>query len=145
MRAAVDMPDPAANPATLLYDGDCGLCMATAAWLGRRVAARRLRLLALSDAAREPILGEIVAGRDLSATLHVVLPNGRVLTGARAVLATGRLVPRWRTFAVLFDHRLGHVILEPIYRQVARHRRAIGRLLRLPDTCPIPTVGERPR
>lgn len=139
------MPDLAGRPATLLYDGDCGLCVATAAWLGRRVAARRLRLLALSDAPSQPVLGEIVAGRDLSATLHIVMPNGRVLTGARAVLAAGRLVPRWRALAIVFDHRLGHAVLGPFYRQVARHRRAIGRLLRLPATCPIPTAGERPR
>jgi predicted DCC family thiol-disulfide oxidoreductase YuxK len=133
------------DPATLLYDQDCGLCVASAAWLGRRVAPRQLRLIALSEAASEPRLGEIVAGRNLSASLHVVTPDGRVLTGARAVLAAARLVPRWRTLAVPFDRRLGHLLLEPVYRQVALHRRAIGRLLRLPAVCPMPTSDERPR
>ena len=133
------------QPATLLYDGDCGLCVATAAWLGRRVPARRLRLVAQSEVAGEPAIRELVAGRNLSATLHVVTPDGRVLTGARAVLAAGRLVPRWRAIAVLFDRRIGHLLLEPVYRQVARHRRAIGRLLRLPASCPMPTGDLRPR
>ena len=130
---------------TLLYDGDCGLCTATAAWLGRRVAPDRLRLTALADAASDPRLRALVAGRNLSATLHVVTPDDRVLTGARAVLAAGRLVPGWRVVAVAVDRRLGHRLLEPAYRQVARHRRAIGRLLRLPASCPMPAVEERPR
>lgn len=133
------------RPATLLYDDDCGLCVATAAWLGRRVSARRLRLVAQSGVASDSALQETMAGRDLSATLHVVTPDGRVLTGATAVLAAGRLVPRWRAIAVVFDSRIGHLLLEPIYRQVARHRRAIGRLLRLPASCPMPSGDLRPR
>lgn len=132
-------------PTTLLYDGDCGLCTATAAWLGRRVPPDRLRLTALTDAASDPRLRPLVAGRNLSATLHVVTPDDRVLAGARAVLAAGRLVPRWRVLAVAVDRRLGHAILEPVYREIVRHRRAIGRLLRLPASCPMPAVDERPR
>lgn len=132
------------GPMTLLYDGDCGLCTATAAWLGRRVAPDRLRLVALADAPSDPRLRQLVAGRSLSATLHAALPDDRVLTGARAVLAAGRLVPRWRVLAGVADRPLGHRLLEPVYRQVARHRRAIGRLLRLPASCPMPAVEERP-
>jgi predicted DCC family thiol-disulfide oxidoreductase YuxK len=133
------------RPTTLLYDGDCGLCTAAAAWLGRRVSVRRLRLVALSDVASQPVLRDLVVGRDLTAALHLATPDGRVLTGARAVIAAVRLVPRWRALAILIDHRVGHVLLEPVYRQVARRRRAIGRLLGLPATCPVPTPAERPR
>jgi predicted DCC family thiol-disulfide oxidoreductase YuxK len=61
-----------------------------------------------------------------------------VLTGARAVLAAARLVPRWRWLAIAFDHRVGHVLLEPLYRQVAANRRRIGRALNLPVACPLP-------
>jgi predicted DCC family thiol-disulfide oxidoreductase YuxK len=103
-----------------------------------------LRLVALADAPMDARVREIVAGRDLSATLHVVTPDDRVLTGARAVLNAARLVPRWSVIAALFDRRLGHLLLEPIYRQIAVHRHAIGRLLRLPATCPMPTAEERP-
>ncbi len=133
------------HPTLLLYDDECGLYTATAAWLARRVPARRLRLVAVSDVSSQPGVRDLVAGRDLTAALHLVTPPGRVLTGARAVLAAGRLVPRWRALAIPFDQRLGQALLEPVYRLVARRRSAIGRLLGLPASCPIPTAAERPR
>ena len=131
--------------ATLLYDEDCGLCVASAAWLGRRVSPRDLRLLPLSAGPADPVVGKAVAERDLAAALHVVAPDGRVFAGAGAVLAAGRLVPRWRFLASAFDHRPGRALLEPIYRAVAANRRTIGRRLGLPASCPMPTGVERPR
>ena len=131
--------------ATLLYDPDCGLCRATAAWLGHRVPATALQLTALTAAATDPGLADAVAGRDLKAMLHLVHGDGSVVTGARAVLAAGRLVPRWRRLAATLDHRLGHVVLEPAYRWVASHRGLVSRLLRLPASCPVPMPAERPR
>jgi predicted DCC family thiol-disulfide oxidoreductase YuxK len=128
----------------MLYDQDCSICSATAAWLARRVAPSRLDLMALADASSDPRLGPLVEGRPLTATLHVVRPDDSILTGARAVLAAGRLVPRWRWLARPFDNGLGYALLEPLYRQVALHRRRIGRLLALPATCAIPAPSERP-
>lgn len=128
---------------TMLYDEDCSLCVASAAWLGRRVAPERLRLVGLSDGPNDPIVGSLVDERQLADTLHVVTGDRRVLTGARAVLAAGRLVPRWRMIASLLDHRIGHAVLEPIYRAVAVRRRALGKILRLPATCPVPGANVR--
>jgi predicted DCC family thiol-disulfide oxidoreductase YuxK len=97
-----------------------------------------LGLLALGDVEDDPRVAALVRGRPLTATLHFVRSDETILMGARAVLAAGRLVPRWRVLAALFDHRVGHVLLEPAYRQVAAHRRQIGRLLGLRDACPLP-------
>jgi predicted DCC family thiol-disulfide oxidoreductase YuxK len=130
-------------PATMLYDADCSICTFSSAWLARRVSPSALQVMALQDVA-DARVATLVAGRSLAATLHVVLPDDRVVTGARAVIALGRLVPRWRWLARAFDHRLGHWLLEPGYRFVAGHRRGIGRVLGLPATCPIPTAAERP-
>jgi hypothetical protein len=47
-------------------------------------------------------------------------------------------VPRWRFLAALFDHRIGQMLLEPVYRQIAAHRRQIGRVLGLSTACPLP-------
>jgi len=123
---------------TLLYDQDCGICTATAAWLARRVPADRLSLMGIGAVASDPELAARVAGRPLASSLHVVRADGTVLVGARAVLAAGRLVPRWRVLALAMDHRPGHLLLEPVYRQVARHRQGIGRLLGLPAACAMP-------
>ena len=125
-------------PLLLLFDGDCGICTATAHWLERRVAPDQLRPLALTLAGDDPRTSDAVLGRDLAATLQVVRPDGSVVTGAAAVLAAGRLVPRWGTVARLADHRLGRALLEPLYRAVARNRHRIGRALGLPSTCAVP-------
>ena len=128
----------------MLYDADCSICTAAAAWLARRVAPSRLAVLALQEASGDPRIADLTRGRQLEVTLHVVGPDGAIRTGARAVLAAGRLVPRWRTLAVLADQPVGHWLLEPLYRFIATHRRSIGRLLGLPATCPMPTAAERP-
>lgn len=132
------MPRSNDRSGSLLYDEDCGLCVATATWLQQRVGSNRLGLLALGDADADHRIARLVEGRPLSATLHFVRSDDRVLTGARAVLAAGRLVPRWRLLATIFDHRVGHLLLEPLYRQIAAHRRLVGRMLRLPAACPMP-------
>ncbi len=123
---------------TLLYDVDCGICIATVAWLARRVASTRLRVLPLGDAAADPTVAALVEGRPLSVTIHFVRSDDTVLTGARALLASARLIPRWGFVAVLLDNGVGHRLLEPFYRQVASHRRRIGRLLRMPTACALP-------
>lgn len=124
---------------TLLYDADCGICVATATWLEGVVPASRLGLLPLQEAATDPRIGALVEGRNLAESLHFVGADDEVLTGARAALAAGRLVPILGLYAQLLDRPLGHRLLEPLYREVASHRRRIGRLLGLPLECPLPT------
>lgn len=122
----------------LLYDQDCGICVATATWLAARLPPRRPGLLALSQVDLDLRIEAIVEGRALATTLHFVRSDDAVLTGARAVLAAGRLVPRWRWLAIPFDNRLGHALLEPLYREVSAHRRRISRALGLPAACALP-------
>lgn len=123
---------------TLLYDADCGLCVATATWLGERVAPSLLGLLPLQQVATDARIAALVHGRDLAASLHFVRADGSVLDGARAALAAGRLIPILGLYGALLDRPLGHQLLEPLYREVASHRRRIGRLLGLPAECPLP-------
>ena len=134
-----------APPLALLFDGDCGLCAATARWLDRRVAPDLLWILALDGAASDPRLDGALRGRDLAASLHVVRPDGSVATGAAAVLAVGRLVPAWGIAARVMDHRAGRAVLEPAYRIVARNRHRIGRALGLPSACAVPGRPASPR
>jgi len=123
---------------TLVYDADCGLCIATASWLERVVPSSQLGLLALQDVDNAPEIAAQVAGRPLRDRVHFVRADGVVLTGARAALAAGRLVPVLGLYAALLDRPLGHRILEPLYDEIASHRRLIGRLLGLPASCPLP-------
>ncbi len=114
------------------------MCQIVARWLANRVVRTNLRLLGLHRAAEDPTIATLVEDRPLMLTIHFVRSDGTILTGARALLAAGRSVPRWRALAILFDHRAGHLILEPLYRQVARRRRRIGRVLGAPVACPVP-------
>ena len=123
---------------TLLYDADCGLCIATATRLGELVPTEKLGLLALQEVGSDAGLAAAVEGRDLSETRHFVRSDGAVLTGARAALAAGRLIPVMGWYATLLDQPVGHALLEPLYRQIAGHRRRIGGLLGLPEDCPLP-------
>jgi predicted DCC family thiol-disulfide oxidoreductase YuxK len=109
-----------------------------AGFLAKRVAPRRLGLLALSEAATDARIERLTRGRPLATTIHFVRADDAVLTGARAVLAAVRLVTRWGFVAMALDNALGHAVLEPLYRQVATHRRRLGRLLGLPVACPLP-------
>lgn len=129
---------------TLLYDGDCGLCVATATWLADRVPPGDLGLLPLQGVATDPRIASIIEGRPLTETLHFVRSDGAVLAGARAALAVGRLVPILGRYVALLDRPLGHVLLEPLYREIASHRRRIGRLLGLPAECPLPIRTREP-
>jgi len=129
---------------TLLYDADCGLCVATATWLADRVPPSRLGLLPLQRAGADPRIASQVEGRALSEALHFVRSDGKVLTGARAALAAGRLLPVLGAYAALLDRPLGHRLLEPLYVEIASHRRRIGRLLGLPAECPLPTRPQAP-
>lgn len=128
---------------TLLYEADCGLCVATATWLEDRVPATSLGLLPLQHAASDARIAALVEGRDLTESLHFVGSDDVVLTGARAALAAARLVPFLGWYAALLDRPLGHLVLEPVYREIASHRRRIGRLLGLPEECPLPSRAQR--
>jgi predicted DCC family thiol-disulfide oxidoreductase YuxK len=97
-----------------------------------------LGLLGLTEVESVPRVGRLVRGRPLTTTIHFVRSDDTILTGARAVLAAVRLVPRWRYLAIALDNAVGHALLEPVYRQIAAHRRRIGRLLGLPVACPLP-------
>jgi predicted DCC family thiol-disulfide oxidoreductase YuxK len=126
------------GPATMLYDSDCGLCTKAAGCLGERAPAARLTILPLASAAADPWLAPLVAGRDLASTLHLVTADGEVVTGAGAVLAAARTVPRWGAIARIADHRVGRALLEPAYRLIAANRHRIGRRLGIEAACEVP-------
>jgi predicted DCC family thiol-disulfide oxidoreductase YuxK len=132
------MPSPTVT-LTLLYDGDCPLCLREMRWLQRRDKAGRLAFENIAapgfDAARFGVTREA-----LMRVMHGVLPDGRIVRRLEAlrlayaavglgwVLApTGWPVLRWPSNAA--------------YALFARHRIRIGRLLgrRCPEgSCEVP-------
>jgi predicted DCC family thiol-disulfide oxidoreductase YuxK len=143
---ASDLPrvlGPEGSPRlVVLYDRDCGICTATARTLRRWDRHARLGLLPLQEAAASDRPQIAAAGRDLplSGALHVVDEvTGAIHAGGDAALAIVAALPGGgiiRPFAVLPPFRW---IVRVGYGLIARHRRRIGRWLRLEGpVCELP-------
>jgi predicted DCC family thiol-disulfide oxidoreductase YuxK len=125
--------------ATVLYDEDCGLCRWTAERLRRWDRRRALRFVPLGSAEA----GELLAGLSPTerwASWHLVDRHGGVRSGGAAVGLVLRRLPNGRWFAAVADRfpRLTDVV----YRWVARHRDALGRLLGA-RACAVDPSGPR--
>ena len=87
------------EPAVLIYDGDCAGCRASALWLMRRaLLVGMLDILPWrSGPRRERFPG--VSERACMTAMQLVLPDGRVLSGAAAVPEILRRVRGFRWLA----------------------------------------------
>jgi acetyl esterase len=136
---------PTRTPAlTVLYDADCGFCMATVRWLQRRDHAGRLTFVGLQDAASgDDSWRARVIGHDLRTALHVVDPaSGAVLEGGPAMLAVIGVLPRWSLVARLAAARPVAPLVDAAYRLVAGHRSVLGRLIGADSpACRLPPTG----
>ncbi|MGH7520133.1 MAG: thiol-disulfide oxidoreductase DCC family protein [Gemmatimonadales bacterium] len=88
-----------ANP-TLIFDGECGICQQAVAILKRWDREHTLRHVPFQDGAAVARFG--IALPALAAAMHLILPDGRVYTGADAVPQLLRLFPGTRWLAPLF-------------------------------------------
>ena len=86
------------------------------------------------------------AGRPLATTIHFVRGDDTILTGAqgrpRGAAGSSRAGGSSRSRSTT---RAGHAILEPLYRQVATHRRRIGPAARSPGRMSAPAAEGRDR
>ncbi len=140
-RALVE-PDHGRPRLVVLFDRDCGLCTATARRLRRWDRAGRLELLPLQDAAASgrADLVEAVRGLPLTAALHVLDErDGVVRAGGDAMLAIGAALPGGRVVRVVGAIPPFRWAIGLGYGVIARHRRRIGRWLRLEGpVCELP-------
>jgi predicted DCC family thiol-disulfide oxidoreductase YuxK len=127
-------------PRVVLYDGACGLCHRTVAWLVRRDRGRQLWFAPLQGetAARLRALhSEIPRGLD---TVVLVDAGGVHLRGQAVVRAARHLDPPWRWVGWL--GLLPGPVVDLAYRLVAQARHRVwGRL----DVCTAPAVEDRAR
>lgn len=120
------MVRPALGRATLVYDGDCALCRASALFVMRRTlvtdalevlpsatAVRRERFPAISDEA-------------CRTAMQLVLPDGRVLSGADAVPELLRRMRGWRHVAWMFALPAARPVARRVYAWIARNRMRIS-------------------
>ncbi len=123
---------------TVLYDADCGLCRWSADRLRRWDRRGRLRFVPLRDPEADDLLIDL-SEHARFASWHLVDGHGRVRSGGAAVSPVLRLLPGGRPLAALAA-RFPRAT-DRVYRWIADHRDAIGRLLG-PEACSVdPSVG----
>jgi ubiquinone biosynthesis monooxygenase Coq7 len=105
----------------VIYDGTCGFCQGTVAWLSRRARPGQFEFLPCQAAerrARFPWMDE----RTCLEAIQLVLPESRVVTGASAVPEILRRLRGWRWLALALRVPGAGVISALVYRWIARHR-----------------------
>ena len=106
------------NP-LVLYDGNCGFCKV---WIQYWIQLTRDRL----DYAASQEAGtrfSQIPPEDFSQSVQLVMPDGEVVRGARAVYLTLTYAPGMAWLLWIYDHVPGFApASEALYRMVARHR-----------------------
>ena len=107
----------------LLYDGECRYCVEWADRLRSMDPDHAIALVAAAERDRLPGV-PFIEPDALDRAIHLVLPDGRVLVGADAVVAVLRRLPRWRWLAGAFRIPGVGLLADRVYRWTAarRHR-----------------------
>ena len=114
-----------AAEATLIYDGECGMCREAVQRLRRWDREQRLRYIPFQDESGVARFG--IALPALAAAMHLVLPDGRVFAGADAVPELGKLLPGKRWWAWGFAVPGVRPVARRVYRRIAEGRRCAVR------------------
>lgn len=114
--------------ATLIYDGECSLCVVAAAWLDRRLPSRDDVDVVAAQQWLATTRGVSVVSADETARAAWWVEDGRRLEGSRAVArALIALGGGWRLVGRILASRPVDWVAAPVYRFVARHRPAARR------------------
>jgi predicted DCC family thiol-disulfide oxidoreductase YuxK len=109
------------TPAVVVYDGACGLCQGSVAWVRDRARPREFEFLpcqAPERRVRFPWMDEAAC----LAAIQLVLQDGRVLSGAEAIPEILSRLRGWRWLALVFRAPGARWVAPPLYRWVARNR-----------------------
>jgi len=121
-------PLPArAERATLIYDGECGMCRSLVHLVRRWDREHRIAIVPFQDEAAIRRFGVPLPA--LAAAMHLVFPRpeGRVFAGADAIPELLRLLPGKRWAAGLFAIPGVRPLARRVYREVAIRRRCVVR------------------
>jgi predicted DCC family thiol-disulfide oxidoreductase YuxK len=112
--------------ATLVYDGECAMCRASALWIMRRAMdGGALEILPCRSAPRRTRFPQISDAQCMTA-MQLVLPDGRILAGADAIPELLRRIPRWRWLAGFFALSGVRPLGRVVYAWIARNRMRVS-------------------
>ena len=120
----------------VFYDGSCPLCRAEIGFLARQKGAEALAFEDVSVAlGADDAVARGLSCRQAMARMHVQLPDGTLLSGARAFLAMWGALPRFSWLAralsvpplpsLLEMAYRGFLIVRPMLQRLARQRSGV--------------------
>lgn len=123
--------------ATVIYDGDCGICNESRAWAESRDRAERLEFVPFQTADLEAISPGLTRAM-ASRMAYFVQSDGSRHGGARAVFETLKRLPGvWGIIGWVGANPAISLLIEPFYRLFAANRRHISARLGL-SVCRVP-------
>lgn len=121
---------------TVFYDGDCGICQASARLIARLDRRHRLNLVPLQTA---PATDEMPSPDELLDSLHALDADGRWWVGADALIEIAQRIAILRPLTLATRIPFAVRAIEIVYAFVARNRHRLSRALRL-AACRLPHV-----
>lgn len=109
-----DTGSKACADVTVYFDGSCPLCSAEIRHYRSRSGAERLRFVDVSEP--DAALGPELSVEEAMQKFHVRMPDGTLLSGARAFVAIWQALPGWRLAARIAGLPGITAILEVGYR-----------------------------
>ncbi len=113
--------------AVLIYDGNCPVCRRTIAWIRENMRQDAFELLscqAEETRQRFPFIEDVCMQ-----ALQLILPDGRVLAGEKALPEILKRTKRYGAAAALFDLPGAEAISHSFYRWFADNRYDIAQIL----------------
>ncbi len=116
--------------AALIYDGSCPICSSAMAWIEENEKEGSFELLPCQSEVLDERFPSVERAACLRA-MHLVLPDGTVLAGEKALPEIFKRLRRYRTAAVLFKLPGAEMLGRVFYRWFADRRYRIARLFHL--------------
>lgn len=107
--------------ATLIYDGDCPLCLTAVSWVQKHARQDALEYLPCRSDERAKRFPELSEKQCMEA-MQLVMPDGRAHSGDAALPVLLMMLKRWRWLALLFKIPGITLLSAPAYRFIARNR-----------------------
>ncbi len=114
---------------TILHDGDCGLCVYAKWWMTKQAALVRMRFIETGSEDARRLYPRIPVGE-----LAVVADTGDVWLGDRAWVVCLWALRDFRDLACRLTSPALWSLSREAFAAVSRNRRAVSRLLKLPDS-----------
>ncbi|MEK6700546.1 MAG: DUF393 domain-containing protein [Nitrospirota bacterium] len=122
------MKEEKPKKAVLIYDGNCPVCSGTVAWIKDREQTGAFEMLSCQStemSERFPSIEEAVCMQ----AMQLVLPDGTVLPGEKALPEIFKRLKRYRLAADIFKLPGARTISRVLYRWFADRRYHIAKLL----------------